>query len=170
MTTKLLGAAFMIVGSGIIGRLLIFSKRKEIKTTQELILLLDNLACELQYRITPLPELCNIVCNQARGSLKELFTYFAEELNNQIMPNAQICMDTAIKRTDNLPDLTKSCVELLGQVLGHYELEGQLKGIQSVREECIRAVNIFSEDVAPRLRCYQSLSLCAGAALAILLM
>ena len=169
MKIRLLGAALVIFGCGFIGRLLVLSKRDELSTARELILMLDNLACELQYRITPLPELCNIISEQTKGTLKQLFAYFADELNGQISPNVQICMASAIKKTAHIPYLTKKYIILLGETLGHYELEGQLKGIQTVRDECARAVESFSKDLELRMRCYQSLSLCAGAALAILL-
>jgi len=47
-------------------------------------------------------------------------------------------------------------------------MEGQLKGLESVRQECRRQVETLSYNRDARLRSYQTLGLCAGAALAIL--
>ncbi len=168
MTFRILGAVFVIVGCGSVGRLVAASKRNEMRTLRDLIAILDLIECELQYRVTPLPGLCHIICAHTNGVLKQLFLSFTEELEKQISPNVEVCMKAAIEKTAHLPELTKGCVTLLGQTLGNYELEGQLRSILSVRDECTRILTAFSKDIDVRIRCYQTLSLCAGAALAII--
>jgi hypothetical protein len=56
----------------------------------------------------------------------------------------------------------------LGQSLGRFDLNGQLLGIAAVRNTCRSKLQQFEKNKEVRLRSYQTLGLCAGAALAIL--
>ena len=66
--------------------------------------------------------------------------------------------------TDNVSKIAIT----LGRTLGRFDLDGQLIGLENARRDCRRAVDALSENRDNRLRCYQTLGLCAGAALAIL--
>ena len=57
---------------------------------------------------------------------------------------------------------------LLGRWLGRFDLDGQLKGLDAVRQECRRHLEELNNNREVRLRSYQTLGLCAGAAIAIL--
>ena len=52
--------------------------------------------------------------------------------------------------------------------MGRYDLEGQLQGIQTVKMECHGYLDELERHRAERLRSYQTLGLCAGAALVII--
>ena len=52
--------------------------------------------------------------------------------------------------------------------IGRFDLEGQLQGLESVRVYCRDQLDNLAKDRDVRLRSYQTLGLCAGAALAIL--
>ena len=58
---------------------------------------------------------------------------------------------------------------LLGRSLDRFDLAGQLKGIAATRSACRREVGALLENRDLRLRSYKTLGLCAGAALAVLL-
>ena len=55
-----------------------------------------------------------------------------------------------------------------GQTLGCFDLKGQLLGIEEVRSQCAAALDQLALGREDRLRSYQTLGLCAGAALVIL--
>ena len=57
---------------------------------------------------------------------------------------------------------------LLGKSIGRFDMDGQIKGLEAVRQDCRRRLDELSKDRDTRLRSYQTLGLCAGAALAIL--
>jgi hypothetical protein len=52
--------------------------------------------------------------------------------------------------------------------LGIFDLPGQLKGLEEAQQVCQRALEQLEKGQAARLRSYQTLALCAGAALTIL--
>ena len=58
----------------------------------------------------------------------------------------------------------------LGRSLGNFDLNGQLRGIEAVRRQALEALQNSVKDRDQRIRSYQTLGLCAGAALAILLL
>jgi stage III sporulation protein AB len=60
-------------------------------------------------------------------------------------------------------------LRLLGKSLGKFDLSGQLAGIDLVREGCKENLDRISKDRQERLRSYRTLGICAGIAIAILL-
>ena len=56
----------------------------------------------------------------------------------------------------------------LGKSLGRFDLNGQLQGIEQVRAHCRRELSSLENGRDQRIRGYQTLGVCAGAALAIL--
>ncbi len=168
MELKLIGMVFVIAGCGAVGFGVAASHRSQVRSLRQLIQVLSFMECELQFRLTPLPELCSRAASIAKGPLAVFFSCLANELENQISPNVVHCLQAALHKAVGLPQRTVKLLEELGTTLGDFSLEGQLKGLAAVREACEREVELLTADQEPRLRCYQTLGLCAGAALAIL--
>ncbi len=168
MAIKWIGAICVLIACGGFGFQIAATQKKEVHTLRQLIRVLDFAECELQYRLTPLPDLCRNVANECSGPLKALFLRLTEELNDQISPNAATCMRASIAVTNGLPKQTQEVLILLGESLGRFDLSGQIRGIESVRKECNRRLDLLSENQDVRLRSYKTLGLCAGAALVIL--
>ena len=159
----------VIVGCGGFGFSLAAAHRREETTLQQLIFALDYMECELQYRLTPLPDLCRAAAGEQRGCVREVLLCLSRELDAQISPDAERCMHyTTLFRSD-IPKHTREAFTALGKTLGKFDLNGQLKGLEQVRSGCRTQLESLRTNREPRLRSYQTLGLCAGAALAILL-
>ena len=168
MTLKILGAIFVFVGCGGFGFLIAATHRREVKTLHQLISSLSFMECEIQYHLTPLPELCRYTASASNGIVKNIFIALANEMDSQISPNVEKCMCSVISKTPNIPKLTKDALTVLGKSLGHFDADGQLKGLIAVRTECQNSLDAYTVNQDTRLRSYQTLGLCAGAAIAIL--
>ncbi len=168
MTLKIIGAVCILCACGGFGFNVAASHRYQTKLLRQLLDVLDLLECELNYRLTPLPELCNTVSNGTTGVLRQLFFNLSNELNRQLSPNVERCVQTVLAKERNIPSLVEDILLQLGRSLGKYDLEGQLQGIESTRSECHRILQSYTQNQDARLRSYQTLGLCAGAALAIL--
>jgi stage III sporulation protein AB len=168
MIFKLFGAICIIVACGGFGFSLAASHRREEKCLQQLISGLDYMQCELQYHLTPLPDLCRQAARQVSGCIRVLLLSLAEELEDQISPDATQCMMAAINKTDNLPARCREALASLGNTLGRFDVEGQITGLEAVRVLCRRYADELANGREARLRSYQTLGLCAGAALVIL--
>lgn len=165
---KLLGAMIVILGCGGFGFHLAASYRREERILRQLGGMLDYMGCELQYHMTPLPELCRQGAQQCGGILAQMMRTLSEEMESQISPDAAHCMSAALAKTPNLPPRVKSILKELGGSLGRFDLPGQLQGLERARQLCRREQEALNANRDVRLRSIQTLGLCAGAALAIL--
>lgn len=168
MIFKWIGAIFVIAGCGGVGIKLAASHINEERTLRKLISILDFMSCELQYRLTPLPELCRQVAAESTGVLSEIFLSLARELEDQVKPDVYRCMYAVLSMKNNVPEKTRKSLELLGRSLGRFDIDGQLRGLEGVRQSSRRSLDALSHNQDIRLRGYQTLALCAGAALVIL--
>lgn len=169
MTIKLIGALLIFAGCGGFGFSMALSYRRAEDSLRQLIRALEYIRCELRYKLAPLPQLCRNASCCVTGSMQQVFIFLAEELEQQIAPDASICMDMALARTPGLPETASRQLSQLGQTLGHFDLAGQLQGIDLCIEASRQEADALSREKPNRIRSYQTLGLCAGAALAILL-
>lgn len=168
MNIKWIGAALIICGCGLTGFSMSAAYRREEQDLRQMLAALDYMTCELQYHASPLPELCRHAGTERRGCVSKLFLNLANELESQVSPDVQSCLAVAAATAGALPKRIQEAVCILGSSLGRFDLEGQLQGLDTVRSYCRKQLEEMSVGKETRLRSYQTLGLCAGAALAIL--
>lgn len=170
MTIKWIGAILIVASCGGFGYMIAAAHRREEKTLRKLIYALDYMECELQYRMLALPDLCRQTSQETDGILNKVFSMLALELEDQISPDVSSCMKAVTGKLKDIPTQTLESLRLLGDCLGRFDLQGQLKGLETVRQECRMKLNKLLGNSEIRIRSYQTLGICAGAALVILLM
>lgn len=168
MSVKIIGAVLVVSGCGGCGFAMAAAQKREEQSLRQLVRALDYMECELQYRQTPLPQLCRNVSGILAGTIQQVFQRLTRELEDQVAPDATYCMNAALTDFPGLPDSVRQALKELGETLGQFDLPGQQKGLAAVRAMCHESIGQLSENRAGRLRSYQTLGLCAGAALAIL--
>ena len=168
MTIKWIGALLVIAGCGGVGFTMAASYKREERCLRAFVRALDYMTCELQFRLTPLPELCRAAGKECGGPAGQALMALSAELESQINPDADSCMYAALSKLGNLPASTVEALTLLGKSLGRFDLAGQLQGIEQVRVHCRRELASLENGRDQRIRGYQTLGVCAGAALAIL--
>lgn len=168
MIVKLIGVILVIVSCGGVGFKIAANHRQEENALRQLINILDFMESELKYRLTPLPELCRYAAKEFSDMPGCVFHNLANELDKQASPDIKQCLDIALNDIKSIPPITYKELKLLGNSIGKYDLEGQLKGLEAVYQDCKRNIEQLSINRDNRLRSYQTLGLCAGAALAIL--
>lgn len=168
MNIKWIGAALIVIASGLTGFQFSASYRMEEYNLRQLIGALDYMVCELRYRQSALPDLCRQIGIEQRGKIGMLFANLADELSAQISPDVPGCLAAAASKSGQLSARIQKAVCIMGASLGRFDLDGQLMGLDAVREYCREQLETMGKDRDTRLRSYQTLGLCAGAALAIL--
>ncbi len=144
--------------------------RREENTLRQLISALEYMQCELQFHLTSLPELCIQVGKYCKkGCVSSYFYELAKELNAQILPEPQSCCQAALEKTKGIPQASYDCLETLGKGLGKFDLDGEVLGLESVRIKCREKLEGLCARKDEQRRSYQTLGICAGAALVILL-
>ena len=169
MYLKLMGAILILAGCGGYGIMMAMNHRKEVAALHQLAKVMEEMICELEYRLTPLPELCRFGANQTTGALKAFFQSLAKAMDEQVSPDVGICTVTALKATPGIPSFASAQLQAMGQTLGRFDLTGQLTCLERCKQSCIGHLEVLEHQQSQRLRSYQTLGFCAGAALAILL-
>lgn len=168
MTVKALGAIFVFLGCSSVGFLLVASHKKEEAGLRQLLLALDFMECELHYKLLPLPQLCRSTSEHSCGGVQKAMAALVRELEAQVAPDAQSCMEMVLLQLPELPRLLQKNLRQLGHSLGRFDIDGQLQGIDTVRNMAQQDLTALCHNKEARLRCYQALGLCAGSALVVL--
>lgn len=169
MNYKWIGAILILTACGGTGFTISANARKEEALLQQLVFSMEYMKSQLQYHLTPLPQLCRQTAKHACGSLRGLFRLLSVTLEQQVYPEASDCMRIALGSHPELPRSVRSVCLELGKSLGELDLQGQLQGLEYACKICQRKQAQLEKGREQRLRSYQTLGLCAGAALAILL-
>lgn len=168
MNIRWIGAALVIITCGGIGFYIANEQLRTEKMLRELIAIYDYMECELQYRLSPLPQLCRQAAGSGRSVIQKVFMLIAEELEGQISPNAERCVQAAVCRVAKIPESVAMILHRMGSTFGAFSLDGQLKALEAVHSECRKVLDNLLANKENRLRSYQTLGLCAGAAIVIL--
>ena len=168
MTIKLMGAILVFTGCGGFGFAMAAAHRREEQTLNQLLMALEFMESDLSCRLTPLPQLCAGAAGTVTGQVHTVLLRLSEELEARTAPDVQSCIRTVAEQMPGLsPSMEHQLMEL-GSSLGRFDLPGQLRGLRSAQNRCRLAIEELSRNRDNRIRSYQTLGLCAGAALAIL--
>ena len=170
MTLRIIGIVLIIISCGGFGFMTAAAYRNEIVMLRSFISALDYMECELQFRRTTLPDLCRQVACESKGVVRRLFLSLTQELETQISPDVEHCVYAALSKTRDIPKRIRQVFILFGGSLGKFDVDGQIKGLQAVRMDCRRILEGLQLNQVERIRSYRTLGICAGAAVAILLM
>ena len=169
MYIKLVGARLILAGCGGYGIMMAVNHKREVASLRQVICVAEKMICELEYRLTPLPELCLFAAEQTKGALRAFFLTLVQVMDAQISPDLAECTGQALMQTTGIPDFTAAELQALGKTLGRFDLNGQINALQQCIRSCENKVEALEDQQPQRLRSYQTLGFCAGAALAILL-
>lgn len=169
MNIRWIGVILVVTGCGGFGFAHALSYRKEEKALQALLCVLEQLECELHYRMTALPDALRKAGVLCGGCIGQVMKKLAEEMDRQIAPDAGCCMEVVLQKVRDIPAISRALLLELGKSLGRFDLDGQLQMFGSLSARCSAQLRQFASQRDERLREYQTLGLCAGAALAILL-
>lgn len=168
---KLLGAALIVIAAGSVGIRMAQSVRAEDRNLRQLQRALELMLCEVQGCLTPAQQLCEHAAQLCRGQLRELLEDCAAGIGAQEAPDIGRIMESALIR--HAQQLSVSCVchlRELGAVLGKYDAREQTMALQSLIGRVEDSIRQLQMGKADRCRSYEVLGVCAGCALAILLL
>ena len=168
MTYKWMGAVMVILGCGGTGISMALEYRQQESQLAGLIRALGYMECMLAFRGVPLPELCRKGSGQASGLVSRILGELARRLETSQWENVESCMEAILKEYRLPPGELRELLEHLGSTLGQFDLQGQCTGLQEIREQCKNALADRKTHRDARIQSYETLGLCAGAALAIL--
>ena len=159
----------MIIAScTLVGFTISATYQREERELRQLVHALEYMCCELQFHRSALPEVCSTIGKEHSGYIGKLFENLTKELESRHESDVQACFATAAAAAGPLSRQLEDAVCMLGSTLGRFDLDGQLVGLKSVTAYCEQQLAVMSQGREARLRSYQTLGVCTGAALAIL--
>lgn len=170
MHMKWIGIILIIAGCGSCGFYVAATEKSEIRMLKQLIRAISFMESELRYNLKKLPEICNETAKISGGVIRDIFRSLAKSLEFQMEPDAASCMINAIENTRGIPRRIRFYLIQLGRTLGRFDLIGQLSELEHLAESCNNELKLLTHEQGTRLRGYQTLALCTGVAVAILLL
>ena len=164
---RLIGACCIFAGCGGFGFSMAAASRREEAELVRLLAALEYMSCELSYRMTPLSALCRAAAQDSGGMVRVFLTELSRELDKQAAPDVQVCIYGLLEQL-HPPKLLDRQLRQVGATLGRFDLPGQLRGLEGAIRTTEEALRAIRDGAADRRRSYQTLGLCAGAAMAIL--
>lgn len=168
MMLKLWGCILVIVGCGGVGFSMCQNHRHLERSLEQLVRCLDWMILELNYRMSPLSDLCRGAGEISDGEIKKVFLQLATELDSQIVADAPACMAATLAMVSRVPTTIRRHFENIGSTLGQFDLQGQIAGLEASAALCRRDLEEIRCNRQLRLRNYQTLGICAGIGLVIL--
>lgn len=168
MIFKWLGAVLVIAACGGCGISLAVRYRQLENLFRQIRHMVEIMRSELQYRLTPLPELCEFTAEHLTGIPQEIMKCFSRELYKRISPDAGSCMQAVLSSMPQLTGSSRRVFWELGQTLGKFDMEGQLTGLEYIKNLCDLEIETLYKKRDDRMRSYHTLGFCAGIAIAVL--
>ncbi len=127
--------------------------------------------CEIQSRLTPTKELCEMAAGLCRGGLKDIFLAVAQRIELQQEEDVGKIMEAVLLRFGHQIPISCICrLRELGNVLGAYEVQEQTQALDALSGRINGALEELRQGKAERCRSYEVMGVCAGCALAIILL
>lgn len=167
MIYRIIGAILVFGGCGGFGFAMAASCRREERRLHSFLQAVEFMLCELEYRATPLPQLCRRASDIAGGAVGQVLLEIDRRMECLLDADAAASVEAALARVQPGGYLDELFLTL-GQTLGAFDLEGQRRGLESALARAQQLLRQHRHDRCSRARSYQTLGLCAGAALAIL--
>ena len=167
MIYRIFGALLVFGGCGGFGFLMARSCRREERQLREYIRAMEYMLCELEYRATPLPQLCRKTAAVTEGELEQILSETARRLELGLDPEPSESVAAALDRRRD-PGPLDMLLRQWGSSLGCFDLEGQRRSLEGCLKEAETVLRRQRQGLPSRVRSYQTLGLCAGAALTIL--
>ena len=166
---KWVGAVLLLAGCSVFGFSVGKEYQKDTKLLRGICQVITSMICEVQYLQTPLPHLCRSIAATISHPLSSVLTQLSSQIEKQIAPDVSTCMQRVLSKRKDIPPCSASCLQELANHLGRYDLAGQIQELEKVHCLCEQKLGQLEANAQMRIRSYQIFGLCAGAALAILL-
>lgn len=164
---KYLGILFIVCSTTYMGFHLANGFRIRRKQLMQFLRCLPIIRNEIAFCGTPIPKIFRLISEHTEGEVHEVFGNVSNKMEkNKTMTPAEAMEETltARKYTCLVPRLLE-----LADKLGNYDLEAQITGIDQVRSQAELQMAELEQERAQKGKVYESLGICAGLALAILL-
>lgn len=159
----MIGALLLFCGTAAIGFGAAAGLRKRTNALLSFLGGLTIMEVEMQFRLTPMPDLLDKLATETGGAAGEFFALCRDSLFRLAdAPLSQLWREALHSRGGMLAEEDRRVLEQLGAVLGCYDVDGQLSAIEEARkrlEECHRHAEARQVNLG---KMYRVLGMAAG--------
>lgn len=169
---KVAGVIFIVASATSMGVRVAWSLRRRCTLLQQLMAALQLMKNEISFCGTPLPQTFALMAAACDGPLERLFSRIARDMDKRRWLTPMAAMEQALKDVPELPQgdrISLILLELSGK-LGKYDLDSQRQGIDLALVQLEEERQKAEREKSVKGRTYETLGVCAGLAMAILLL
>jgi len=164
---KITGVIFIVVAAGSVGCQMASMLRKRCELIRRLLTALQLLKNEIVVCGTPLPQAFALLAASSEGILERVFSHAAMEMEKNRWVSPYDAIKPALESAAE-PQLEAVLFPLAKQ-LGKYDVEAQLRGIEAAKVSAEQILQDLEQERKIKSKTYRTLGVCAGLAVAILL-
>lgn len=169
---KLLGSFLVVLAAGSVGFGFAAAVRAQAVQLQRLIAALEYMKSEIAFRLTPLPELFRLLGSAQDEPVGSFFARCASELLHEPGAGIQTVFHHALRQTQKLalPQSARRTLLELSVSLGKFDAQGQINALSLASERLRQQLATLEAGRKERCRSYETIGICAGLALAVILL
>lgn len=169
---KTIGILLVVLGASGAGFSMALSVQRNVTVTQQLISSLEQMKNEMLYRKTPLPELMRVLSVTSKGPAAVFFCKVADDLflRQEASVFAIVKKNLALMSATAFSPSVRHVLMNLGSGLGKYDLEGQTRAIDLALTRLRDILEQSMLEQRGRAKSYCTLGVCAGLAIAIMML
>ena len=164
---KFAGVAFIVLSAGSVGFQMAAMLRKKCDLLSRFLTALQLLKNEITVCGTPLPQAFALMAAANDGVLERLFDVAAKEMDKNRWTKPYDAVSRALETIQE--PLIGDVLLPLAKSLGKYDLDAQVQGIETARLQAEQLLRETEQERKIKSGTYQTLGVCTGLAVAILL-
>lgn len=165
---KILGVIFVVTSSVIVGIHIGKILKQRCSYIRQMIDAFQVLENEISFGSTPLPEAFMYASEATEGKLKSILNDVSTRMTKNCWKTPKRAMEEALLAvSDGFGD---DILIDLAERVGKYDVQTQLAGIHIAKQRAEQTLRTLESEYGAKSRTYRTLSVCAGMAVAILLL
>ena len=169
---KVLAMVLIVASSSAVGFGFAANVRTQAQQLLQLTGALEYMKNEISYRLTPLPELFAMLAQQSDKAVGEFFGCCAQQMAQNPAASVQGIVCDALQKTPQLTlsQTARQTLLELSMSLGKFDAAGQMSAITLAAGRFRQELQTLESRRRERCRSYETIGVCAGLALAVILL
>ena len=165
---KLMGIVIIVASAGSVGFGIASSLKKRCALLRKLLSALQILKNEITFCATPLPQAFALIAASMDGMTARVFSAAAKDMDRRRWLTPQAALEKALEQ-ESVDAQLRDTLCSLGAGLGKYDRDEQARTIDLTQLRLEELLRNAERERSVRSKTYETLGICAGLALAILL-
>lgn len=168
---KIAGIIFIVLSTGSVGFGISAALKKRCRMIRQIISALSILKEEIFCRNTPLPQGFALMAASVQGVPERIFSHMAKEMNRNRWLSPREAMQRALEKETDIScqdPVAEAFLELSAE-LGKYDRENQVRVLDQTIIHMESLLQAAEQESSGRSKTYETLGICAGISMAILL-